>query len=65
AHPILIIGYVIGDKATFELYGTKDGRTSQIIGPKLLTETSPGEPVYIETTDLAPGVIKQVETPHS
>ncbi|MEK7638201.1 MAG: VanW family protein [Patescibacteria group bacterium] len=63
-HPILIIGYVIGDKATFELYGTKDGRTSQIIGPKLLTETSPGEPVYIETTDLTPGVIKQVETPH-
>lgn len=64
AHPILIIGYVAGDKATFELYGTKDGRMSQIIGPKLLTETSPGEPVYIETTDLAPGVIKQVETPH-
>ena len=62
--PVLIIGYVIGDKVTFELYGTKDGRTSKIDGPKKLTETAPGEPVYIETTDLAPGVIKQVETPH-
>ena len=64
AHPVLIIGYVAGDKITFELYGTKDGRTSQIIGPTKLTETPPGEPIYIETTDLAPGVIKQVETPH-
>lgn len=62
--PVLIIGYVIGDKITFELYGTKDGRTSEIIGPKKLSETSPGDPIYIETTDLAPGVIKQVETPH-
>ncbi len=65
AQPILIIGYVIGDKITFELYGTKDGRVSEIIGPKLLSETPPGDPIYIETTDLAPGVIKQVETPHS
>jgi vancomycin resistance protein YoaR len=64
AHPVLIIGYVAGDKITFELYGTKDGRTSQVIGPTKLTETPPGEPIYIETTDLAPGVVKQVETPH-
>lgn len=64
AHPILIIGYVVGDKVTFELYGTKDGRKSSIDGPYLLTETAPGEPVYIETTELAPGVIRQVETAH-
>lgn len=63
-HPVLIIGYVIGDKATFELYGTKDGRTGTIVGPRTLTQTPPGEPVYIETDTLAPGVIKQVETPH-
>jgi vancomycin resistance protein YoaR len=63
-HPLLIIGYVAGDKVTFELYGTKDGRTSTLVGPKLLTETPAGPAVYIETTDLAPGVIKQVETPH-
>jgi vancomycin resistance protein YoaR len=64
ATPVLMIGYVIGDKVTFELYGTKDGRTSHIDGPHTLTETAPGPAVYIETTDLAPGVIKQVETPH-
>ncbi len=62
--PVLIIGYVIGDKVSFELYGTGDGRTSQIIGPTLLTTIPAGEPEYIETLDLAPGVIKQVEVPH-
>lgn len=62
--PILIIGYVIGDKATFELYGTKDGRTSTIIGPTLLTQTLPGDPIYIDAPELAVGVTKQVETPH-
>lgn len=64
ANPIMIIGYVIGDKATFELYGTKDGRTASVDGPHQLTETPSGDPIYIETTDLAPGVKKQVETPH-
>jgi len=63
-NPILIIGYVVGDKITFEFYGTRDGRTAHIVGPKTLTETPAGEPVYIETTELAPGVIKQVEFPH-
>lgn len=63
-NPILIIGYVVGDKVTFEFYGTRDGRTSHVTGPKVLTETPAGEPVYIETTELAPGVIKQVEFPH-
>ncbi|HTP57247.1 MAG TPA: VanW family protein [Candidatus Paceibacterota bacterium] len=64
ADPIMIIGYVIGDKVTFELYGTKDGRTSQIIGPKLLTETPSGPPIYIPSTDVPVGVTRQVETPH-
>lgn len=63
-NPILIVGYVAGDKLTFEFYGTKDGRTSAVSGPTVLTETPPGEPVYIETTELAPGVKKQVETAH-
>lgn len=63
-NPVLIIGYVIGDKVSFELYGTSDGRTSAIGGPKILTETAPGEPEYIETLDLPPGTIKQVEFPH-
>lgn len=64
ATPILIVGYVVGDKITFEFYGTKDGRTGKVTGPTILTETPAGEPVYIETTELAPGVTKQVEFPH-
>lgn len=60
-NPILVISYVHGTKITFELYGTKDGRTSNIIGPTMLTEVDPGEPVYIETDELEPGEVKQVE----
>ncbi len=64
ATAILIYGYVKGDQVTFELYGTSDGRTSEIKGPVLLSETSAGEPVY-ESTDLLPkGVTRQVETAH-
>ena len=64
ANPVLIIGYVAGDKVTFELYGTRDGRTSTIDGPHTLTTTSPGEPEYIPEPSLAVGVTKQVEFPH-
>lgn len=61
---IMIFGYVEGDKATFELYGTSDGRKVEIKGPTLLTETSPGDPIYTETDTLAKGVKKQIETAH-
>lgn len=64
ATPVLIIGYVVGDKVTFELYGTKDGRTSMIDGPHLLTEVPAGDPVYIPSPLLPQGQTKQVETPH-
>jgi len=64
ATPVLIIGYVIGDKATFELYGTKDGRTSEIDGPHTLTTTPSGDPKYIDEPSLAVGVKKQVEVAH-
>lgn len=62
--PVMLIGYVSGDKVTFELYGTNDGRTSEIIGPKTLTTIPAGDPEYIETTDLPVGTKKQVETAH-
>lgn len=61
---IMIFGYVEGDRATFELYGTSDGRKAEIKGPTLLTETSPGDPIYTETDTLAKGVKKQIETAH-
>ena len=65
ANPIMIIGYVIGDKATFELYGTKDGRASEIDGPHQLTDIPVGDPIYIQSTDIPVGTKKQVETPHA
>ena len=64
ATAILIYGYVEGNQVTFELYGTSDGRTSEVKGPVLLSETPAGDPIY-ETTDQLPvGVTKQVETAH-
>ena len=63
-NPILILGTVSGDTATFEFYGTKDGRTSSIVGPTLLSETPSGNPIYHETTDLPVGTTKQIEVPH-
>ncbi|MBX4211787.1 MAG: VanW family protein [Candidatus Yanofskybacteria bacterium] len=64
ANPIVIIGTVEGDKVTFELFGTGDGRSSEIKGPTLLTEIPAGPPMYVETDTLAPGVVKQIETAH-
>lgn len=64
AHPILIIGYVVGDKVTFELYGTRDGRTSQVIGPRLLQEVPAGDPIYTDDSTIPKGTTKQLETPH-
>lgn len=61
---VLVISYVEGTKITFELYGTRDGRSSEIIGPTVLTEVPVGDPVYIETDELAPGQTKQVEWAH-
>lgn len=61
---ILIWGYVKGDKVTFEIYGTKDGRKPEVIGPNKLSETPPGDPIYTETDTLAKGITKQIETPH-
>ena len=62
---MLIVGYTYGTKITFDLYGTKDGRKSSIVGPYTLTTTPPGSPIYIETADMKPGTKKQVEKAHS
>lgn len=61
--PILIYGYVVGTKITFELYGTQDGRTAAIDGPHTLSEVPAGDPVYVETDTLPQGTTKQVEKP--
>lgn len=61
---ILIQGYIEGDKATFELYGTSDGRKSFIDGPNIIEETPPGEPIYIETDALPKGETNKIDTAH-
>lgn len=61
---ILIQGYVEGDKATFEIYGTGDGRKSFIDGPHIIEETPFGEPIYIETDELPKGETKRIDTAH-
>ncbi len=61
---ILIQGSVDGTTLTFELYGTSDGRVSQIDGPYTLTETSP-PPDEIQRDDSLPaGEKKQLQFSH-
>jgi vancomycin resistance protein YoaR len=63
--PVLIYGYVKGTKATFELYGTRDGRFSSVTGPVTLSTTPPGDPVYIETDTLPEGTVKKIGSAHA
>jgi vancomycin resistance protein YoaR len=63
-HAVLVIGYVAGDKVTFELYGTRDGRTASVVGPIKLSETPSGDPIYTDDPELPKGTIKQLETAH-
>lgn len=64
SNPVLIYGYVRGTQVTFELYGTRDGRTARIDGPHILSETPSGDPIMTETDTLPQGVTKQTETAH-
>jgi vancomycin resistance protein YoaR len=45
----------------FDLYGTKDGRTAQILNQKLWGITQPPPDLYQDDPTLAKGVIKQVD----
>lgn len=61
---ILVQGKVGGDKVTFELYGTSDGRRSEISAVEIWDIKSPPPAEYIDTPDLPAGELKQVEKPH-
>lgn len=61
---ILVQGERRGNKLIFELYGTSDGRTSQIKGPYILSTTPAPAPIYEYTDRLAPREVKQLEKPH-
>lgn len=48
-------------RLTFMLYGTKDGRVSEISTPVIKSQTPAPEPRYEDDPTLAKGVIKQVD----
>jgi vancomycin resistance protein YoaR len=57
---LLIQTHAEGDLAYFIYYGTKDERTSEIIGPFNWGQTSPPPDRTQYTTDLAPGEVKKL-----
>lgn len=63
-HYILIQGRVEGTKITFDIYGTKDGRTVSITDPVVYDVTPPGEDIYVDDPSLALGEVKQIDHGH-
>jgi len=61
---VLIQGQVVGSKVIFELWGTKDGRTSTISDPVVSNFVDPPDPIYAETDTLPKGTTKQIEHAH-
>lgn len=52
------------NKITFQFYGTKDGRTSKIIGPTLLYSTPAPDPVFTDDPGMPTGQEKRIQVPH-
>ncbi len=63
-HHLLWVTRVIGTELVFEIYGTPDGRVASTTEPIVYNHTDPGEPRYVETDELEPGVKKKVESAH-
>lgn len=61
---ILVQGRVEGTTATFDFYGTKDGRTVEISDPYVYDQTAAPDPVYIDDPSLAPGEEKRIDRAH-
>ncbi len=51
-------------KLTFQIFGTDDGRKTQLEGPVILSQTPPPEPIYEDDPNLPTGQEKQVDTAH-
>ncbi len=56
---LLMQSFTIGDKAYYNLYGTKDSRKVAMIGPYYTDYKKPPEPRIEYTTELAPGERKE------
>ena len=62
---VLVKGWVEGDDAVFEFWGTNDGRTVEQTDPVVYNYVSPPEPKRIKTSDLPPGKLKCTEHAHA
>ncbi len=62
-HHLLIQTYFDQEKSylAFELYGTADGRTTEVTKPVVTEQTSPPPPLYIPDPTLPIGTTKQIE----
>lgn len=61
---LLLQSFVNGTTATFRLFGTNDGRTVQLEGPTILSETGSGDPTYILDANLPPGTKQLKDSAH-
>ena len=61
---ILMDTWIDGDNLYFDFYGTPTGRTVQLEGPTIYNVTGYPEPVYIETSTIPAGEVRQVDSAH-
>jgi vancomycin resistance protein YoaR len=63
-NPIYIEASISGTNLTFNLYGTSDGRTASIDGPKTLkTYPVTGSPIHTKTNTLPAGKVELIDPP--
>jgi len=64
-HYILIQSHIEGVKITFDIYGTKDGRTANSTNPVVYNVVPPPDPEYVRTDTLPYGTTKQTDKAHN
>ncbi len=62
---IFVNAYIVGTEISFEMWGTKDGRTVETTKPKIYNIVSPPAMKLVESTDLEPGKKKCTESAHA
>ena len=60
-HPVMVTDQILGTKITFSLYGTADGRTSNVIGPSIVQILPPPPAQKVYSATLPAGEVKQTE----
>ncbi len=56
--------YIEGDNLYFDFYGTKTDQRVELEGPYVYDVTDYPDPVYIETSTIPEGEVKQIESAH-